>query len=573
MLALIIVFFCQFDVRYAAFLQSPRSEEIFVGLTQGRYELSDFSDNPVVLWFWRNKADAPQADSLLKRTSIKRNFYLSSVLRWEAKDADYQTAMSKLGLASYFDSLAIENFLSFTSLAVRQRSMDPLISALSLPVFSDFRSQIFLITNGVILVFLALFMCGFVYVITKVIYYLPMISHRLDPQQHNRLKGIMGLAFLLFPVLVFRNLYLIMVSYTILLLFTLSTRQRNWLRLIIASLIVVFIFSLPLTEFVDFLTKQSRNYSIYEMVHYDVRPRITANSERDKVFLAYAHKQQGEYEKAMSLYEEMYYKGHRNIAVVNNLANIYLTYGEEARAETLYNYAMRAGERPEPFFNMGLLRLRNLEYSESSRYMAEARRRDFSSASSEPADIMPTTGDYYELIFSEPLQLFGVINPVFVFPFLIIFVLTFLPVRFPSPFYCSTCGRAICRKCQEQMEDEVMCKECFTKLKSTENVEMEALLKHSVGSRRRRYRSMVAYLVNIIVPGAGLIYMDRNFVGLVVVFIVMLGYVPLLFGRFFVKPAGWVSISTTPIFVFGAISIVILTYIYSFFAMRSPHGD
>ena len=572
MLTLIFVFFFQFDVRYAAFLQSPRSEEIFVGLTQGSYKLSDFSGNPVVLWFWRNSSDAPQADSLLKRINIRRNYYLSTVLRWEAKNADYETAMNKLQLASHFDSSAIENFLSFTSLAVRKRSMDPMISALSLPVFSDFRSQIFLITNVVILIFMALFMCGFVYVITKVVYYLPMISHRLDPQQHNRLKGIMGLAFMLFPVLVFRNLYLIMVSYIILLLFTLSTRERNWLRLMLVSLIVAFICSLPLTQFVDFLTKKSRNYSIYEMVHYDAKPRITANTESDKTFLAYAFKQQGDYEKAMSLYEEMYYGGHRDIAVVNNLANIYLSYGEEARAETLYNYAMRAEERAEPFFNMGLLRLRNLEYSESSRYMAEARRRDYSSASSEPADIMPTTSDYYQLIFSEPLQLFGVINPIFVFPFLIIFVLTFLPFRFPSPFYCSTCGRAICQKCQEQMEDEVMCKECFTKLKSTENVEMEALLKHSVGSRRRRYRSMIAYLVNLIVPGAGLIYMDRNFIGLVVVFIVMLGYVPLLFGGFFVKPAGWVCVSTTPIFMVIAVMIVVLTYIYSFLAMRSPHG-
>jgi TPR repeat protein len=573
MLALILVLSCQFDVRYQSFLESPRSEAIFVGLTQGRYDISDFSDNPVVLWFWRNSADDSQADSLLKRAKIRRNFYLSAVLRWEAKGTDYETAMSKLQLASHFDSSAIENFLSFMVLAVKERNLDPFISAFALPVFSDFRSQIFLITNGVILIFIAVFMCGFVYVGTKIVYYLPMISHRIDPQEHNRIKGVMGLAFLLFPVLVFRNLYLIMISYTILLLFTLSMRERNWLRLIIISMIVIFVFSLPLTHFVEFLTKKSRNYTMYEMVYYDSKPRITANNERDKTFLAYAYKQHGDLEKAMSVYEEMYYKGHRDIAVVNNLANIYLLYEEEAKAETLYNYAMRADVRGEPFFNMGLLRLRNLEYSESSRYMAEARRRNYSSASSNPVDIMPTAGGYYQMIFSEPLQLFGVVNPIYVFPFVIIFVLTFLPFRFPSPFYCATCGRALCKKCQEQMEDEVMCKECFTKLKSTENVEMEALLKHSVGNRRRRVRSLIAYLVNLIIPGTGLIYMGRNFVGLLVVFIVMLGYIPLLFSHFFVKPTGWVSLSATPVFVLVAVVIALLTYVYSFLAMRSSYGD
>jgi len=573
MLALILLLTCQFDASYQSFIDSPRSETIFVGLTQGRYDISDFRNDPVVLWFWRNSANDAQADSLLKRLEIRRNFYLSAVMRWEAKGADYSTAMNKLGLASHFDPGAIENFLSYVVLAVRKRSLDPIISALSLPVFSDFRSQIFLITNAVILIFLAAFMCGFVYVITKVIYYLPMISHRIDPQSHNRLKGIIGLAILLLPILIFRNLYLIMLTYTMLLLFTLNMRERNWLRLIIFSVIVIFIFSLPMTHFVDFLTKKTRNSSMYEMVFYDVKPRITANSERDKIFLAYAYKQAGDIERAMSLYEDMYYKGHRDIAVVNNLANIYLLYEEEARAETLYHYAMRAESRAEPFFNMGLLRLRNLEYSESSRYMAEARSRDFSSPSSDPVDIMPTAGDFYEVIFSEPLQIFGVVNPLFVFPFVVIFVLTFLPFRFPSPFYCGTCGRPICKKCQEQIEDEIMCKECFTKLKSTENVEMEALLKHSVGSRRRRYRAMIAYLVNVVVPGAGMIYIGRNFVGLVVVFIVMLGYIPLLFARFFIKPAGWLSLSPVPLFALIALVIAFITYLYSFLAMRSTHGD
>ena len=102
---------------------------------------------------------------------------------------------------------------------------------------------------------------------------------------------------------------------------------------------------------------------------------------------------------------------------------------------------------------------------------------------------------------------------------------------------------------------------------------MEALLKHSVGSRRRRFSSMIAYLVNLIVPGAGLIYTGRNFVGLIVVFVVMLGYIPLLFPRLFIRPTGWVSLSATPLFVLVAVFVALLTYLYSFAAMRSSHGD
>jgi hypothetical protein len=234
---------------------------------------------------------------------------------------------------------------------------------------------------------------------------------------------------------------------------------------------------------------------------------------------------------------------------------------------------MRAGSNGEPFFNMGLLKLRSLEYSESSRYMAEARRRGFSSSSTEPLDIMPSTNELYRILLSEKLDFFGTINPIFFFASLAIFVLSFLPYRFPPPFYCTTCGRAICRKCQEAEADEVICKECFAKLKTTENVEMEQLLRHSVGNRHLRMKRTIAYLINAIVPGAGLIYLNRNLAGVFVVYVVMLAYAPLLLPQFFVKPAGWVSLQLTSIFVVIAVVVAFFAYVYTFLAIRGAHGD
>jgi len=574
MLAVALFLIFQFESRYEAFLQSPRSEDIFVGLTQGTYEISDFADDPVVLWFWRNTASDPQADSLLLHTNFRRNFHIAAVLRWEAKEADdYETAMSKLNLASHLDSSAVENFLSLIALAVRARSADPLIAALALPVFRDFRTQIFFIANAIVLVFLATFMCGFVYVTTKTIFYLPALSHRIDIQEHGKLKGIIGFVVLLFPVLALRNVFLIFASYAVLLLFIFDKRERNWFRGILISLVVIFVLSLPLHDLMRFLSKESRNFKLYEMVHYDNNVTIGTDDEQDRLFQAYALKQRGRLEEAMSLYEEMYYRGRREIAVVNNLANIYFVYGEAARAETLYSYAMRAGDKGEPFFNMGLLKLRILEYSESSRYMAEARRRGFSSSSTEPLDIMPSTGEFYRVLLSEKLDLFGTINPLLFFASLALFVLSFLPFRFSSPFYCGTCGRAVCKKCQEAESDEVICRKCFAKLKTTENVEMEQLLRHSVGNRRRRMKKTIAYLLNVIVPGAGLVYLNRNLSGLFVVFVVMFAYTPLLFPLFLVKPAGWVSLPLSSIFLVIAAAVALFAYLYTFLAIRSVHGD
>ena len=68
----------------------------------------------------------------------------------------------------------------------------------------------------------------------------------------------------------------------------------------------------------------------------------------NKELLAYALKQQGKLEEAMSIYENLYYSGNRNVTVVNNLANIYVIYDESARAESLYTKIIN--EYPETPF-------------------------------------------------------------------------------------------------------------------------------------------------------------------------------------------------------------------------------
>ncbi|GAI08859.1 unnamed protein product, partial [marine sediment metagenome] len=125
---------------------------------------------------------------------------------------------------------------------------------------------------------------------------------------------------------------------------------------------------------------------------------------------------QGKLEEALSLYEDLYYHGNRDIAVVNNLANIYFLYDETIRAESLYHFAIILNDRGESYFNLGLLKLKNIEYSDYSKYMEEARKRNFSSLRNEPIDIKPTNDDFYKMIFSEKLELNGVVKSTFILP-------------------------------------------------------------------------------------------------------------------------------------------------------------
>jgi len=564
----------QFSTQYKDFLNSPRSESLFIDLTRGNYSISDFANDPIVLWFWRSNTGNPEVDSLLKKIHMEKNFYLSAVLRWEAKETnDYETKLNKLNLAAYLDPSAIENFLSYIVLAAEYRKFDHLQTAFSLPVFSDLRSQLFIITNAVLLLLITIFMCGVVYILAKMVYYLRVLSHRIDPLNHNRIKGLLAFLILLIPVLVLRHLYLIFVCYSIVLIFVFNSKEKNWLRFNIIVLLLVSVFASPLVPFISFLKKYDRNYQLYEIVRYDSDITFRADNHDEKKLLAYGLKRRGEFEKALSLYEDLYYGNMQDFDVTNNLANLYFLYDENALAETLYLNALRLQDRGEPYFNLGLLKLKNIEYLESSKYMEEARKRNFSSPLKEPVDITPRNADLYKIIRSKDFKLFGIVEPIYLIPLLIILFLTFLPFAFSRPFYCKACDRPICEKCLKEIEGDMLCEDCFKTFKSAKSVEVERSLRDLADRRRKKLHKYISYTVNAIIPGAGLVFLGKHLLGLIIVFFVMLGYVPLLFPKLFIIPAGWVSLQIHSVLLLIAGLIAIVLYLFSFSLIRSIHAD
>lgn len=572
MFVFILCCICQFSVQYKDFVNSPKSDSIFIGLIRGNYRISDFKNDPVVLWLWRSNSNNPEVDSLLKKIHLRKNFHLSAVLRWEAKEADdYETKSNKLYLAAQFDSSAIENFLSFISLGLKHRDPKPIITAFSLPVFSDFRNQLFIITNIVILLFAVVFMAGITYIVVKLTYYLPALSHRTRPRKHSQINDLIKSLILLIPILVLRNFYIIYICYSILLILILNNREKNWLRLNIIALLLIFILSLPINNFVAFLRQNNNSYQLYEVVNYDSFCNL--ETDDNKEFLAYGLKQHGKLEEALSLYEDLYYQGNRNIAVVNNLANIYFLYDEPALAESLYHLAIITNDYGEPYFNLGLLKLKNIEYAKYSRYMEGARKRNFSSLSKEPIDIKPENRDFYRIIFSEKLKFNSITRSIYVLPIFLILILTFLPIKLSPPFYCTSCGRPVCKDCIQQIDEEIICKNCFAKFKSTKKKEIEEDLRRSVRKSRKRVKNLILYALNIIIPGAGLIYLKKHFTGMIIVCFVMTGYIPVFFPQIFVKPSGWITLPFFSIFFFIAIIIAILSYITSFSLIRRHNAN
>ncbi|MGB9720591.1 MAG: tetratricopeptide repeat protein [bacterium] len=565
--------FLSFNSEYQNFVASPRSESIFVNLVRDKTRIAEYKDDQIVLWFWRSKTNDSSVDTFLKHISASRNFYISAVYRWEAKDTkDINAKYNKLMLATHFDSLAIENFLSLISLGISTRKFDIIKTAFSLPVFSDFRNQIFLIGNFAIFFIIALFFTCIVFVLTKLLYYLPVLSHRFDPMKHNRFKGIIGFALLLIPVFILRNFYLAFFVYSIILALIFTDRERNWLRI---SLILITISSIAISmfNFVPFLKGNNKAYHIYQMVVLDGDIRINPETKEEKQMLAYVLKKKGFYDDAMALYEDLYYNlSIRSVEIMNNLGNLYTLYDEDARAEELYLKAAQSN-RGEPYFNLALLKFKNIEYLAAGQYMEKARERNFLTTTKEPIDISPGTKDFYGLMKTEKFKLSGPINTIFLLLFIVVLIITFVPFRIHPPYYCSICGKPVCRECREQGDEDSCCLDCQNKLNSTKNPEIEEELKYSLGRFRRFSRKIIAIIINIVLPGTGLIYKNRNFAGLLITFFTVLIYVPLLFRSFFVKPAGWISLSLTPLILCIGVVVLFFCYLFSFLLFGGSDAD
>jgi hypothetical protein len=572
---LVVFLIANFATQYQDFINSPQKDSIFIALTRKDIKITEFADNPVVLWFWRTNADYPMADSLLKKVPMERNFYLSAVLRWEALAAKtYDDAMQKVDLATHFDTLAIENFLSRTALDLKYHQYRNILSdLLMVPFLSDFRNQVLLITNIFILVFAAVVLCSLIYVLVKFLYYVPVLSHRLDIPKHYFLKGAVSFLILLIPLLVFRNLYIMYVIYGLLLMLVLTPREKSWLRFGVFLILLLALGSYPLNRFIPFLKGTSKSYQLYRLVNYDGEQRILAENNTEKELMALALKQQGKIDEALSVYEELYYEGNRSIAVINNLANLYYLYDENAKAEELYLLALNQN-RGEPYFNLGLLKLKNIEYLASSEYMEKARLNGFTTISKDPVDITPGNRTFYELVLGKDFEIPRFINPIFLIPLVFILIISFLHLKLSPPYFCAICGKAVCKGCVEEGEEEGTCQDCVNKIKSTKSSDIEEDLRISMSRRNRVLKRVLVYVINIIIPGAGLVYQKQDFLGLIVLFLVSLAYIPHFFGGLFVKPSNWICLTLAPLFATTTIILLVISYIASFILLKgTSHAD
>ena len=199
--------------------------------------------------------------------------------------------------------------------------------------------------------------------------------------------------------------------------------------------------------------------------------------------------------------------------------------------------------------------------------MDEARNRGFSSDSKDQIDIAPSNKDFYRWLMGQKLETEGKINTILIIPFLALFFLSFVPIKINPPLYCNSCGRPICPTCSKDIENEIICEECFTKFKSTKQQEIEADLRQAVSRNRQRLNNVVKYLLNLIIPGGGLIFTKKHLIGLIFIFIALIVYIPILLPAIFINPVVWIVLPIKTVFILIAAVTIIISYIITYLSM------
>ncbi|MEO0226211.1 MAG: hypothetical protein ABIL05_04590, partial [candidate division WOR-3 bacterium] len=309
MLILIYFTLLTFFQDYQHFVDTRKADQLLVEFGRDTTNYAILENDPVKIWFIRNHFPNEKIESLMVATRpFPRQPEISSVLRYEALRAnDYKTKIRKLKQAWQLDPYAFDNFLSLLALSLKlKEKILAQETLLNLPeIIKDFQVQVLLLTNVILVIYLVLIGLGFLYIAVQLYRYFPLFAHRLGFLNHG-LKDFVGAALLLTPLILFLNIYLLVVIYSVFLLLILNGRARNWLRLFLVLILFSLPLSYPLSIFADFLQRRARTYELYSYLKITYPEPKMKFTRPDELFIAaYSLKKRNLLEGAQALYEDL----------------------------------------------------------------------------------------------------------------------------------------------------------------------------------------------------------------------------------------------------------------------------
>jgi len=519
----------------------------------------------------------------LLNSGITSHPYLTYLILKEAKRRMTKNTGEALKLLEYFEDFYRHispepYFLSARIYLQQQGNFSTGIVKILEGLNVYFRNFIyFLETIGNIFtyIFAGFLIATVVFIILMILKYLKGILHDFSDLFPSFVPAfasyLLGITILFAPVIFNVGTTLTVIFWLLVLSGYLTTRERIFVYTL-GILLIVFPFLLNF--YGSFIISAAEN-GIVEMelvrngywdekLLNELEKLHKANPENKniKFSLASVYKKSGRLNEAMEIYQDLLRDGYLESYVLTNIGNIHLADGRIDLAINSYREAIGKDESlAEPHYNLGqILVLKDPFGSEGMDELNRAR------------ELAPELISYYTKIFdgknihrraidmtikkSYILSDFFKFNPVKIYVFtpaipvflnlktewtaslfgFILLIGTVMMTVIQNRFrmfssYCIKCGGIVCSRCTIQSENPGYCNDCLKIYIQKSITDQREVYRHERKSKiRQGMEYQVLRLINIFLPGSGLIYRDYTFSGLFILIIIFSLFFRILIG-------------------------------------------
>lgn len=583
---------------------------------------SQLNDSIALLWNkWLNEntgkappnlEDLQKIKEMLLDNGIKSHPYLTYAVIREAQRRLNYNPDSALQLMDFFEDVYMdtspEPYFLYSKIFFKYKKdyikgISKILDGLTV-YFKNSLYALETVGNMSFFILLALILSASIFIVLMLIKYLKLLLHDfgdLFPSFVPRFASfILGLTLIFFPLI-----FHLGIGITLLIWLFVVAGYLTWRERIIVYGLGIFLITLPfiLNFFGSFILSVSEN-GIIEMEYVrngywdnNIITKLELLNQKNpankniKYSLANAYKKSGRLNEALEIYNSLLETDLKPYAI-NNIANIEFALGKIDIAIDKYREAISINDSlSEAHYNLGqLLILKDPFGSEGLDEINRAK------------ELSPELISYYTKIFDgkninrraidislsrwnllkeffkfslDKVNLFTSVIPVFfnlkgewtasilgfilITSVLIIFVLQNKYVIFSS--FCIKCNGIVCKRCTTKTENLTYCDECNKIYIQKSVADSKEIYRHERKMNlKKNIRNQIHRIVNILFPGAGLIYNDFTFSGIIILTIIFSFLFRILIGT---NPLSYhLNLVHVPVFFFKGISIFIIFILY-----------
>jgi tetratricopeptide (TPR) repeat protein len=518
---------------------------------------------------------------LLLDNGIQSHPYLTYAIIREAQRRANYNPDSALQLLDFFEdtykSLSPEPFFLSSKIYLKHKDYTKGIGKIldGLNVYLKNSLYLLEVTGNIsIFILLALLLSAFTFIVLMFVKYLKLLLHDfsdLYPSFVPRIASfLLGLTLLLLPLIFHLGIVITLLVWLLVVAGYLTWRERVVLYGISISLIILpFILSFLGSFVLSVSEKGSIEMELIRNFYWDtdIIERLESLTRKDptnkniKYSLANAYKKSGRLDEALEIYNTLL-ETDLKPCVLNNIANIELALGKIDSAVNRYREAISIRETlPEAHYNLGQILIlkdpfgsEGLDEVERAKELSPelvsyyTRIYDGKNINRRAIDVSLSKWDLLKEFFKfspDKINVFTSVIPVFfnlksewtasiigfilIFSILIIFIIQNKFMIFSS--FCIKCNGVVCPRCTRNAQNLSYCNECnkfYIQKSAIDSRELYRLEK----SRYfwKSVRTQIFRIVNIVFPGAGLIYNGWTFTGIIIFTIIFSLFIRILIG-------------------------------------------